>query len=199
MEQSRQCGVADNSWAAVGQQQRSQLWRTSGGCGRILSSSLLPDIVIAGDCNSSARSTRRSQAELLQLNVHTTPAKHTTFAPSALLPHCTCTAAGQGFNNTDQVYYITALNSGSCSDNIIAYTIICHMEPFTYRPNVAAINLCPKFWALSEPAANKQVSALVHEMIHGLVSWGVPAVVVVQQQQQQHSRHYIAMSRTFCC
>jgi hypothetical protein len=83
------------------------------------------------------------------------------------------TAAGQGFNNTDQVYYITALNSGSCSDNIIAYTIICHMEPFTYRPNVAAINLCPKFWALSEPAANKQVSALVHEMIHGLVSCGM--------------------------
>ncbi|WIA42317.1 hypothetical protein OEZ86_008331 [Tetradesmus obliquus] len=75
---------------------------------------------------------------------------------------------GQGFTGTDQVYYITALNSGSCSDNIIAYTIICHMEPFTYRPNVAAINLCPKFWALAEPAANKQVSALVHEMIHGL-------------------------------
>jgi hypothetical protein len=88
--------------------------------------------------------------------------------------------AGQGFNSTDQVYYITALNSGSCSDNIIAYTIICHMEPFTYRPNVAAINLCPKFWALSEPAANKQVSALVHEMIHGLVSVvGAAAVEVL--------------------
>jgi hypothetical protein len=100
--------------------------------------------------------------------------------------HCT---AGQGFNSTDQVYYITALNSASCSDNIIAYTIICHMEPFTYRPNVAAINLCPKFWALSEPAANKQVSALVHEMIHGLVSCGAVAACLtcnaVQQQRQQ--------------
>lgn len=38
------------------------------------------------------------------------------------------------------------------------------------RPNVAAINLCPKFFALGEPLGSKQVSALVHEMIHGLVS-----------------------------
>eukprot|EP00775_Hariotina_reticulata_P001844 gene1844-2177_t len=42
---------------------------------------------------------------------------------------------GNGFNGTDQVFYFTAINTGSCSDNIIAYTIICHMEPFTYRPN----------------------------------------------------------------
>lgn len=103
-----------------------------------------------------------------------------------LLLFCTAfhTPAGQGFNSTDQVYYITALNSGSCSDNIIAYTIICHMEPFTYRPNVAAINLCPKFWALSEPAANKQVSALVHEMIHGLVSSCEKKSLVSNTQQQ---------------
>eukprot|EP00878_Enallax_costatus_P003097 GHUV01003296.1.p1 GENE.GHUV01003296.1~~GHUV01003296.1.p1 ORF type:complete len:484 (+),score=96.88 GHUV01003296.1:3288-4739(+) len=42
------------------------------------------------------------------------------------------------------------------------------MEPYTYRPNVAATNLCPKFWSLNEGNANKQVAALVHEMIHGL-------------------------------
>lgn len=83
---------------------------------------------------------------------------------------CCCSLAGNGFNGTDQVFYFTAINTGSCSDNIIAYTIICHMEPFTYRPNVAAINLCPRFWALTEPNYNKQVSALVHEMVHGLVS-----------------------------
>eukprot|EP00879_Flechtneria_rotunda_P007939 GHRR01008317.1.p1 GENE.GHRR01008317.1~~GHRR01008317.1.p1 ORF type:complete len:595 (+),score=186.44 GHRR01008317.1:2246-4030(+) len=75
---------------------------------------------------------------------------------------------GPGYSDTDYVFYITALDSGACSDNVIAYTIICHLEPYTYRPNVAAINLCPKFWALSGPAVDKQVSALVHEMIHGL-------------------------------
>lgn len=47
------------------------------------------------------------------------------------------------------------------------------MEPFTFRPNVASINLCPRFWTLGEPLGSKQVSALVHEMIHGLVSAAV--------------------------
>lgn len=104
--------------------------------------------------------------------------------------------AGAGFNRTDQVYYITGLSSGSCSDNIIAYTIICHMEPYTYRPNVAAINLCPKFWNMAEPSPSKQVAALVHEMIHGLVSgWSVVlsagGTVLCQRHcfVQRHTRH----------
>lgn len=79
-------------------------------------------------------------------------------------------AAGAGYSNTDHVYYFTAKKTGSCGENTIAYTIICHMEAFTFRPNVAAINLCPRFWTLGEPLGSKQVSALVHEMIHGLVS-----------------------------
>ena len=88
------------------------------------------------------------------------------------------------------MFYFTAVNTGSCSDNIIAYTIICHMEPFTYRPNVAAINLCPRFWALTEPNYNKQVSALVHEMVHGLVSTPLqdsPRSRSHNQQQQDFS------------
>jgi hypothetical protein len=54
-------------------------------------SSLLPDIVIASDCNSddssSATTMHRLQPQLLQLIVNKAPAKH-TFMPSALLPHC---------------------------------------------------------------------------------------------------------------
>lgn len=84
--------------------------------------------------------------------------------------HYTVPSSGDGFSGTDHVYYITAKKTGSCGDNTIAYTIICHMEPFTFRPNVASINLCPRFWTLGEPLGSKQVSALVHEMIHGLVS-----------------------------
>lgn len=75
---------------------------------------------------------------------------------------------GAGFSGADSAFYVTAKKTGSCGANTIAYTIICHMEPFTYRPNVAAINLCPRFWELTPPAGSKQVSALVHEMIHGL-------------------------------
>jgi hypothetical protein len=74
---------------------------------------------------------------------------------------------------------VTAKKTGSCGDNTIAYTIICHMEPFTFRPNVASINLCPRFWTLGEPLGSKQVSALVHEMIHGLVSAAAACVHVL--------------------
>jgi hypothetical protein len=77
------------------------------------------------------------------------------------------------------VFYFTAKKTGSCGDNTIAYTIICHMEAFTFRPNVAAINICPRFWTLGEPLGSKQVSALVHEMIHGLVSCPCAAVDVL--------------------
>jgi hypothetical protein len=31
------------------------------------------------------------------------------------------------------VYYFTAKKTGACGDNTIAYTIICHMEAFTFR------------------------------------------------------------------
>lgn len=88
---------------------------------------------------------------------------------------------GAGFSGTDHVYYITAKKTASCGDNTIAYTIICHMEAFTFRPNVASINLCPRFWTLGEPLGSKQISALVHEMIHGLVSAAcVPAHLICQ-------------------
>lgn len=118
-------------------------------------------------------------------------------------------AAGAGYSNTDHVYYVTAKKTGSCGEHTIAYTIICHMEAFTFRPNVAAINLCPRFWTLGEPLGSKQVSALVHEMIHGLVScaaaevnnnrrsapvWRMSityAAVVFQQRVRAHaSREY---------
>jgi hypothetical protein len=93
--------------------------------------------------------------------------RHATHHLPPLFP---CSDAGAGFSGTDHVFYLTAKKTGSCGDNTIAYTIICHMEAFTFRPNVAAINLCPRFWTLGEPLGSKQVSALVHEMIHGLVS-----------------------------
>lgn len=43
-----------------------------------------------------------------------------------------CTT-GAGFSGTDHVYYFTAKKTGACGDNTIAYTIICHMEAFTFR------------------------------------------------------------------
>jgi hypothetical protein len=102
-----------------------------------------------------------------------TPAMSKTFCDTPPPPprvRCPCSHAGAGFSGTDHVFYLTAKQTGSCGDNTIAYTIICHMEAFTFRPNVAAVNLCPRFWTLGEPLGSKQVSALVHEMIHGLVS-----------------------------
>jgi len=77
---------------------------------------------------------------------------------------------GDGYDNTDMVFYITALDSGTCGGKTaLAYTIVCHMEPFTYRPNVANLNLCPAFWAdVGVDSRARQLATLVHEMTHGL-------------------------------
>jgi hypothetical protein len=64
-------------------------------------------------------------------------------------------------------YHIRTVHTPGC---VCLPSPVCMLNPSPCRPNVAAINLCPKFFALGEPLGSKQVSALVHEMIHGLVS-----------------------------
>lgn len=80
-----------------------------------------------------ALATRSSCHHHQQQQEHTQHCLEDLTLEALLLPSCPL-PSGDGYSGTDMVFYVTAQNGPTCrSSPALAYTLVCHLEPFTYR------------------------------------------------------------------
>ncbi|GAB6031085.1 hypothetical protein CHUAL_007896 [Chamberlinius hualienensis] len=76
---------------------------------------------------------------------------------------------GKGIENSDFVFYISALNTSRCNKkNVVAYAAHCQQEAALDRPIAGHVNLCPDSISMSPPELITVISTVKHEMLHAL-------------------------------